>query len=170
MVPISQVLTGVNALSALLNPLRLAASEPAPSPAAAGQAAPRELPEGATAALRRVAARYDVTDITPRLFSRMLDDLHRTGALTETELNQLGQVLLDLDQEKVDIDESLDLVKFYTDRLDKLQDKLDDLGAGEEAFRTIAPSLASIQKRLDWISRLAVMHAAPELAGVNVLT
>ncbi len=169
MVPISQVITGASALSGLLNSWK-SSTEPATASSAAA-AEPRPAPpEGTTAALRRLAAQYDVTQITPRQYSRLLDGLHKTGALTEAELNQLGQVLLDLEQEGIEMDEELDLLKFYTDRLDKLQDRLDDLGADAEAFQAIAPSLSSIQKRLDWISRLALLHAAPDGAGVNVLT
>lgn len=169
MLPIAQVFSGVSALTAVLNPFKPGAVEPAAAPTPP-PAPRRELSESSAAALRRVAARYDVTDITPRQFSMMLDELHKTGALSETELNQLAQVLLDVDADGTRLDEHLDLVKFYTDRLDKLQDNLDDQGADEAAFQAIAPSLSAIQKRLDWISRLAVLHSVPDGAGVDVLT
>ena len=86
MIPIGTVMAGVNALSGLLNPLAKAAlPEEASEPASAGSlSVPKpqlEPPPGATAALRQILARYDVTQISPRQFSQMLQELRKTGAL-----------------------------------------------------------------------------------------
>ena len=175
MIPIGSITAGVNVLSGLLSPLAKPSQPEEPAqPAAAGPLkAPKPHPEpppGATAALRSVLARYDVTEISPRQFSAMLEELHKTGALSEEELNQLGLVLLDLDAEGLDLDEPLDLVKLYSEKLDKLQDRLEELGSDEEAFSGIAPSLAAVQSRLNWLTKFALMHSAPDSVGLSVLT
>jgi len=175
MIPIGSILGGVNVLSGLLSPLAGSARPEEPAqPAAAGPLkSPKPHPEpppGADAALRKVLARYDVTQITPRQYACMLEELKKTGALAEEELNQLGQVLLELDAEHIDLDEQIDLVKFYTDKLDKLQDRLQEEGSDEAAFAGIATSLAAIQNRLNWLTKFALLHSAPDAAGVNLLT
>ena len=175
MIPIGSVMAGVNALSGLLGPLTRTGSsggETATAPVAPATTA--EPAAGAspsqTAEFRQILARYDVTQITPAQFSRMLGELRQTGALDEEDLSQLGQILVDLDAEGVDADEEVDLVEIYTDRLDKLQDRLEDLGSDEEAFAGVAPALAGVQTRLDWLTRFALAHSAPEAGGVDLLT
>ena len=175
MIPIGSITAGVNVLSGLLSPLAKPSQPEEPAqPAAAGPLkAPKPHPEpppGATAALRSILVRYDVTEISPRQFSAMLEELHKTGALSEEELNQLGLILLDLDAEHVDLDESLDLVKFYSEKLDKLQEQLEDGEVGEEASSGVASSLAAVQSRLNWLTKFALMHSAPDAVGMNVLT
>ena len=61
-------------------------------------------------------------------------------------------------------------MKLYTEKLDKLQDRLEELGSDEAAFAGVAPALAAVQKRLDWLTKFALVHSAPDAAGVNVLT
>jgi len=172
MLPFTEVLSGAGALKSLWNSVHHAPVEPAPAPRSSRGESNSQSPvsEPVAQALRKIAARYDVTQITPRQFARMLEELQTTQALSETDLQQLGQVLFDLSEEGIDLDETVDLVQFYTKKLDKLQDSLEAMGGTEEAFRQIAPTLAGLQKRLDWISRLALLHSAPEIAGVNLVT
>ena len=175
MIPIGSIAAGVNVLSGLLTPLAKPSQPEQPvEPAGGGPLKAPKLhpqpPPGATAALRSVLARYDVTNTSPRQFSAMLEELHKTGAMSDEELNQLGLILLDLDAEHVALDESLDLVKFYSEKLDKLQEQLDDGGAGEKGTSGVASSLAAVQSRLNWLRKFALMHSAPDAVGMNVLT
>ncbi len=171
MLALPQVLSGTGALNSLWNSVRPTAAEPAQTPSGCEKSASAPTSSEKTSeALRRIAAQYDVTQITPRQFARMLEELQQVRDLPEADLQQLGQVLFDLNEEGIDLDETIDLVRFYTKKLDKLQDTLEFRGGTEEAFREIAPTLAGLQKRLDWLSRLALLHAAPESVGVNVLT
>ena len=175
MIPIGSVMAGVNALSGLLGPLTKTGSSGGEAVAAtvapAATAEPSSsTPPHATAEFRQILARYDVTQISPAQFSRMLGELRQTGLLDEGDLFQLGQILVDLDTEGVEADEDVDLVERYTDQLDKLQDRLEDLGSDEEAFAGVAPALAAVQKRLDWLTKFALVHSAPEAATVDLLT
>ena len=172
MSPFTEMLSGTGVLQSLWNSVRPAPTESAPATGTASSGSSSKTPaaDAAAQALRQIAAQYDVTRITPRQFAQMLEELQKSRALSETDVQLLGQILFDLSEEGVDLDETVDLVQFYTKKLDKLQDSLEAQGSTEEAFRQIAPVLAGLQKRLDWISRLALLHSAPELAGVNVLT
>ena len=175
MIPIGSITAGVNVLSGLLSPLsKTSQPEEAVESVAADLLTASERPSQtsseATAALRNILARYDVTNISPRQFSAMLEELHETGAMSEEELNQLGLIFLDLDAEHVDLDESLDLVKFYSDKLDKLQEQLEEGEVGEGGTSGVASSLAAVQSRLNWLTKFALMHSAPDAVGMNVLT
>lgn len=173
MSPFTEVLSGTGVLQSLWNSVRPASTESVPtttSSPGAESSSKAPPPDAAAKALREIAARYDVTKITPRQFGRMLEEMQKARALSEADVQLLGQILFDLSEEGIDLDETVDLIQFYTKKLDKLQDSLEAQGRTEEAFRQIAPVLTGLQKRLDWISRLALLHSAPELAGVNVLT
>jgi hypothetical protein len=175
MMPITSVMAGINALPGLLTSVKSTPNDAAAESAATKMAkdlarSELESSPGAMAALHKVAAQYDVTRITPQQFSQMLEELRKTGALTESELSQLGQVLTDLNAEGVDSDEEIDLVKFYTDKLSKLQEEMEDARTEEGTTATIAPSLAAAQDRLNWLTKLAVAHSSSDGVGVNVLT
>lgn len=172
MFPLAEVFSGAGALNSLWNALRPASAEPPgkPSPASSESRSQASASGSTTEALRQIALRYDVTQITPRQFARMLEELQKAEVLSEADVQLLGQILFDLSEEGIDLDETVDLVHFYTKRLDRLQDSLEAMGSTEEAFRQMAPVLAGLQKRLDWITRLALLHSAPETAGIHALT
>lgn len=175
MISIGGVATGVNVLGGLLGPFtRASQQDEASQPAAGAPVKPpkpqADPPPGATAALRNILARYDVTAITPRQFSAMLDELRTSGALGDQELGRLGQVLSDLNADGVDMDEETDLVKFYGHKLEKLQDQLDEADGDQGASSAVATSLAAIQGRLNWLTKFSLMHAAPDAVGMDLLT
>lgn len=118
------------------------------------------LPAKATA-LRSIAAHYDVTRITPREFSELVDRLRRAGALAESDVQELAGIRADLEQAGIGSDEEIDLVDFYRRRLTQLQG---------EASRTPSPTspaeIERTRRRLDWLARLAVMHREPEASAL----
>jgi hypothetical protein len=168
MIPIANVVTGVSALSGLLSPLaKLGQQEEATETTAAVSTTETQT---ADAALRAVLARYDVTQITPSQFAQMLEEIRSTGALSDSDLSQLGEVLQDLENESIDEDEQVDLVQFYTDKLDELQDKVEMDGSDEDAFSGVATSLAAVQNRLSWVTRFSLVHADPDAVGIDLQT
>ena len=117
------------------------------------------LSAGLTALLRQVAARYNVTEITPRGFSDMLDELHRTGALSDSQLQQLARVRVDLDLENIDPDEEVDLVDFYSDKLDELSRTGKDGGRSSDVVQT--------EQLLAWMEKFAVIQSSADVLGLD---
>jgi hypothetical protein len=126
--------------------------------------------QGQWEVLGKIATRYDVTKITPREFSRLLEELRQAGALSETDRQLLAQILVDLHQEGIDLDETVDLVRFYTKKGEKLQDSLRTKSIPPQARLQLEAALTDLQKRLDWLRRFALLHERPELASLNLLT
>jgi len=175
MIPIGSITTGATVLSGLLSPLASTsqleeAVESGSAELSTASESSSSTTTGATAALRSILASYDVTDITPRQFSAMLAELRDSGAMSDEELSELGQILVDLDAENVDPDESLDLVQFYSDRLEDLQEQLGDTEAEDQTASGVASSLAAAESRLSWVTKFAVMHSAPDAVGMDLLT
>jgi len=108
-------------------------------------------------AAREILGRYDVTDITPRQFSEMIQSLRQAGAVTEEQFQELSSIRIDLDLQGVDPDESLDLLEFYTDQL---QDAQDDQAA---------PLISTIERRLDWLRKAAMIQSGPEAPELDSL-
>ena len=119
------------------------------------------LSAGITALLRQVSARYNVTEITPREFSDMVDQLHQAGALTDGQMQELARVRVDLDLENVDADEEVDLVDFYADKLDELLSMEKDGGR--------SPDVAQAEKLLAWMEKFAVIQSSADVRGVDAL-
>ena len=172
MIPIANVLTGVSALSGVLSPLaKLGQGDAAETATAVATAVSEsQSSSAADASLRAVLARYDVTRITPSQFSQMLEEIRATGALSASELSQLAEVVQDLENESIDSDEQIDLVQFYTDKLDDLQNQVEADGSDEDAFSSVAASLTSVQNRLSWMTRFSLVHADPDSAAIDLET
>ncbi|OHB86092.1 MAG: hypothetical protein A2V98_26055 [Planctomycetes bacterium RBG_16_64_12] len=122
-------------------------------------------------AIRAILAEYDVTDISPRAFSEMTRKLHDAGAVTDEQFQELLLIREDLDLEGVDLDESVNLVDFYLDKLRTLGRSADDFeetGGSVSAGQALSP-LAPILRRLQWIEKLAAVQSGPERAGLDAL-
>jgi hypothetical protein len=126
-------------------------------------AAPVQLTSRNTAALGDILAQYDVTDISPRDFSEMIQKLYEAGALADQQFQELSLIRVDLDLEGVDPHERLDLLDFYLDKLRDLHRDLEDLRypAGS-ASASQPPAVGAIQRRLEWLEKFALIQAAPE--------
>ena len=125
---------------------------------------PPALSSGLTAVLRQIAGHYNVTEITPREFSDMLDALHQAGALADEQLQQLARIRIDLDLENIDPDEEVDLVDFYADKLDELMRAEDgSLASGG------SPDVAQTEQLLGWMEKFAVIQSSADVLGLDAI-
>ena len=116
------------------------------------------LSSGLTAVLRQIAARYNVTEITPLEFSDMLYALHQDGALADDQLQQLARIRIDLDLENIDPDEEVDLVDFYSDKLEELT-RTEDGGRSADIVQT--------EQLLGWMEKFAVIQSSADVMGLD---
>jgi hypothetical protein len=115
-----------------------------------------------SAAMRQILAQYDVTDISPSQFTDMVQKLQQNGAIAPQDAKNLSAIRLDLEQAHVDPDESINLVDFYQQKVQKAQRQFDsDPSAANQQ------QLAPLQQRLNWMQKLAAGHAHPEDIGLN---
>ncbi|MHC4179561.1 MAG: hypothetical protein ACYSWU_18780, partial [Planctomycetota bacterium] len=120
---------------------------------------------GAATAMAEILSRYDVTDISPGQFSKMVQKLFEAGTLSDNELQQLAAIRLDLDIDGVEADESIDLLEFYARKIKKLQSRLSDSDAPAAERQQLSPLL----HRLDWLEKFALIQSAPDAIGLNAV-
>jgi hypothetical protein len=121
--------------------------------AASGPSLPPTQP-AAGAALRALAAQYDVHDMTPRQFATLLHELQATAALPASELADLAQLRLSLDQAGFDPDEPLDLVAFVESQLRDA-----DLGLLDMAQQA---EQSPLRRQLAWLAKFDMLrHSEP---------
>jgi len=108
--------------------------------------------------LKEILTGYDVTDITPKAFSEMLQKLQESGLIPSKDLHELSQIRTELDRQGVASDQHVNLVEMYTK---KLQD-------AEKAAKTPAAT-ASVQRRLDWLEKFATIQASHDAATIDTL-
>ena len=77
--------------------------------------------DASAAALRQVLAQYDVTDISPNDYSKMIQTLYDKGAISKTDMQSLIQVRAALDSSGADPDQSINLVDFYQQQVASAQ-------------------------------------------------
>ena len=118
-----------------------------------------------TTAMAEILSRYDVTDISPAEFSQMIQRLFEAGTLSEQEVQQLAAIRMDLDVEGVKADESIDLLDFYTQKIEKLQRRLSDADTPGAGGQQLAPLL----HRLDWLEKFALIQSTPDSIGLDAL-
>ena len=152
-------------VSGLANAARLRQATRSPEKIAAavhatGGAAPR-------ATFRAIVSQYDVTKISPRALSEMLQKLRSAGAISDAEVQELSLMRLDLDAQGADPEKPINLLDFYADRLRQLQDEQAKSPAGAESDTPGEASLASVQRRLDWLRKLATVQSLRERGGVD---
>lgn len=121
-----------------------------------------------SSALRRIASQYDVREITPRDFSEMLQKLYKAGALGEEQWQELAVARLDLDLENIDPDETIDLVDFYADKLDKLLREQADSEGLPGTAKADRPLLEPVQQLLSWMEKFALIQSVDTI-GIDAL-
>jgi len=145
-----------------------------PREAAAGQTpetpATQASQTAGNAVLQEILASYDVTDMSPREFSEMLQKLYEAGALTDQELQELSLIRVDLDLEGVDPDKTLNLVDFYVEKINELSQSLDDVeDPAGLLLSDRSARLAPVKRRLEWLQKLAAVQSAPDGVGLDAL-
>jgi len=148
-------------LGALAKSLDFSATGTQSRPAAdvAGGSAPPASPSSSLpsdAALRDVAARFDIREISPREFSDLISQLRDAGLLSQDDISALLSLRAELDQSQVGADDPVNLLDFVRD---KLRDEADqfDRNLGKQGQQTTTSSAA--QRQLDLLERLAIAHA-----------
>ncbi|MDZ7618774.1 MAG: hypothetical protein U1E05_17350, partial [Patescibacteria group bacterium] len=107
-------------------------------------------------ATRSILGAYDVTRITPRQFTEMIQQLHDAGTISQQEFEQLATIRLDMDSAGIDPDQSVDLVQFYRDKIE---------GRSQNGFAQAAPD--ALTRRLDWIEKFALIQEEPDSLGID---
>ncbi len=110
-------------------------------------------------ALRAIAAEYDVTDISPRAFSEMIDRLRQAGALSDKDYQELAAIRVDLEQAGVGPDDEIDLVQFYRQRLQ-------EAAHAEESQKSPRPDLERLRARVEWLQKFAALRS-PEASPID---
>ena len=118
-----------------------------------------------TRALREIVGRYDVTDISPNELSEMVQQLFEAGAISETELQQLAAIRLDLDASGLEADDSIDLLEYFAEKIVKLQRRFDE----DDGPAAVGGQLAATLRRLDWVQKLASIQSGQGLAELDAL-
>lgn len=117
---------------------------------------------GNSASFHEILAHYDVTQITPREFSELVQKLHESGDISDTEAQELALIRVDLDSNNADPDEPIDLLNFFEQKLKSLEEQWSELRE-KAADTTGAPPdrealLGPARRQLDWIQKFAVIH------------
>lgn len=160
---ISNVAAGYRDLAALTTPGETI--ETAGNQASKGLQPTGSPTTAAAVAMAGILSDYDVTDISPTEFSEMIQKLFEAGGLTDKQFEQLAAIRLDLDLEGVEPDESIDLLEFYVDKVEKLQRRLSDSDGPGAARQQLGPML----RRLDWLEKFALIQSSPDAIGLDAV-
>lgn len=99
---------------------------------------------------------YDVTHITPRQFSEMLQKLRESGVISEEEYLDLTQIRRDLTEAGIEADEPVDLLEFYQKFIRKLQ--LMQSLASTESSDDIQSALQRAERHLTWLEKISTLQ------------
>jgi len=134
---------------------------------AGGKPSQAQWPDGlnpaTAAALGETLGGFDVTAITPEEFSVLVQRLYKAGVIGQEDYRLLAAVRADLHADGIRPDERINLIDFYTRKLRRLQDRIDQLDPAEQQ------QLAAITRRLDWVQKLAAMRQSPQGFGLAVV-
>lgn len=120
---------------------------------------------GSSATLAHILAKYDVTEISPSEFSEMIQKLYEADAILEQELQQLAAIRHDLDTDGVEPDESINLLEYYSEKIEGLQRRFDTSDGPPASHEQLGPLL----RRLDWIEKFALIQSAPDAVGLDAV-
>jgi hypothetical protein len=152
----------------LLGPLQFdsAPSPPAGNAPAVGGAEPagNDLVTDRGSAFHEILSRYDVTQITPREFSNLVQELHAAGEIDDAEFRELARMRLELEQGEYGPDDQLSLVDFFEDKLRRQADEFESARAQAtpQVAATLdeAPYTAEAKRQLEWIRKFAIVQAS----------
>ncbi len=129
--------------------------------AVAGKAAAAQaVPPTPTAAMREILSHYNMTDITPGDFSKLIQQLSEKGTISQKDAQELSSIRLDLENAGIDPDESVNLLDFYQEKIAKVQEDAAQSPAGAAA----QPNIAALLGRLNWVQKFAAVR---QQGGVN---
>ena len=128
-------------------------------------------PDGTSEAFREVLSRYDVRSITPREYTAMLSELRSSGAIDDEQLRLLSLVRLELDEANLPLDEPLDLVQFFSERLEQYSAEIKQMNerAASEGLppADTTAALATSRDTLEWLEKFARVAEGAEPGSVD---
>ncbi len=118
----------------------------------------------ASKASAEILRQYNITRISPEGFSQMLQKLYKAGVFSEKDFQELSAVRTDLEHAGVEPDEPVNLLEFYSDKVDKAQNEMDATLDGAAKQQRLGPDM----RRLDWLQKFAMIQANPDAVGLDV--
>ena len=73
--------------------------------------------------MRQVVSHYDMTDITPNDFSKLIQQLSDKGAISQKDTQELSSIRVDMENAGINSDDSVNLLQFYQERVAKAQSR-----------------------------------------------
>jgi hypothetical protein len=135
--------------------------------ASGGKAATLEpsSPPTPTAAMREIISHYDMTDITPNDFSKLIQQLSDKGAINQKEMQELASIRVDLENAGISPDDSVNLLNFYQQKISNAQD---EANRSSDAA-TVQPNIDLLVGRLNWLQKFAAVRQQGSSSGVNTV-
>jgi hypothetical protein len=118
--------------------------------------------------LRDILAQYDVTDISPQSFSDLLERLRQAGLLADKDYQELATIRLDLDCDGIAPQERVNLLEIYVKKLRTAEQDAKE-AEGKRGAAAARATSAALRRHVDWLQKLAAIHASPEAATINAL-
>jgi hypothetical protein len=130
--------------------------------ATAGKAVPADLSSSPTptAAMRDILSHYDMTDITPNDFSKLIQQLSDKGTISSKDMQELASIRVDLENAGVSSDESVNLLDFYQQRIAKAR----DAAAQSPDTAAAQPNIDALVGRLNWLQKFVAVR---QQGGLN---
>lgn len=133
--------------------------------AAKAAAAAQSTPPTATAAMREILSHYDMANITPNDFSKLIQQLSDKGAISQKDVQELSSIRVDLENAGVKSDDSVNLLDFYQQQLAKVQ------GAAAQSPNpsSAQPNVDLVIGRLNWVQKFAAVRQQGNSSGLNAV-
>ena len=164
-----------NVLSGLTNLTSQATTSTSSAVAAAavGKAAAvaQSVAPTATAAMREILSKYDMTDITPNDFSKLIQQMSQKGAISPKDAQELSSIRVDLENAGVNSDESVNLLEFYQKQIVKAQ----AAAAQSPNSGAAKANVDALVGRLNWLQKFAAVSppgtqsSSSSSSGVNAV-
>ncbi len=140
--------------------------------AVAGSNAPNA-PNSSNQAAAQIMSAYDVTNISPQQYSQMIQKLRDAGTLGDKDFHDLARLRVDLDSAGVSSTTPVNLLQFCSNQVSQAQQKLQAAGQANTTDpatpNSLPQSAGAMQRRLDWLQKLSLLHNAPGSVGVDAV-
>ncbi len=153
-----------NAITGLASRFRHGAISDIKAAAGKAAAAVQSATPSATAAMREVLSHYDMTDITPNDFSKLLQQLSEKGTISQQDKQELSSIRVDLENAGINSDDSVNLLNFYQQQIAKAQSAAPSSNPG-----AANPATNALIARLNWLQKFAAAGQQGGPSGVNTV-
>ena len=112
--------------------------------------------------MRSILSNYDMSNISPSDFSKLIQQMSEKGVISQQDMQQLSSIRVDLENAGVNPDESVNLVQFYQQQLAKAQ-----TAAAQSTNPAAAqPAINALMGRLNWLQKFTSLGGQ---GGVNAV-